>query len=209
MCQPPVAAAWANPETMTPVSAAMTPAKSTQARRVMEAEIAIEERGDEKARGGGGEVGVVERGKSSDGRRVETGPEESEKTGEADAAGGDGERRGEADLPDVEKTEPVAGAFGAVDFLEEGVAAASAREGCAELGPDEAVGDGDDGAEHPRPDGEPIASGGDDERQSDEGADADHLEHVEEDGGAKADAALRAVRWRDVGDRGFGSTMLR
>jgi hypothetical protein len=36
MCQPPVAAAWAKPETMTPAMAAMTPAKSTQARRVME-----------------------------------------------------------------------------------------------------------------------------------------------------------------------------
>ena len=158
------------------------------------AEIAIEERGDEKARGGGGKVGVVERGKSGDGRGVEAGPEESEKTGEADAAGGDGERRGEADLPDVEKTEPVAGAVGAVDLVEEGVAAAGARKSCAELGPDEAVGDGDDGAEHPRPDGEPIAGRGNDERQSDEGADADHLEHVEEDGGAKADAALEM--WR-------------
>jgi hypothetical protein len=36
MCQPPVAAAWANPETMTPASAAMTPAKSTQAMRATE-----------------------------------------------------------------------------------------------------------------------------------------------------------------------------
>ena len=36
MCQPPVAAAWAKPETMTPAMAAMTPANSTQARRVME-----------------------------------------------------------------------------------------------------------------------------------------------------------------------------
>ena len=153
-------------------------------------EIAIEERGDEKARGGGGEVGVVERGKSGDWRRIEIGPEKSEKTREADAARGDGERRSEADLPDVEKTEPVAGAAGAVDLLEESVAAAGARKGCAELGPDEAVGDGDDCAEDPSPDGEAIASGGNDEGQSDEGADADHLEHVEEDGGAKADAAL-------------------
>ncbi len=158
------------------------------------AEVAIEERGDEKTRGGGGEVGVVERGKSGDGRGVEVGPEDGEKTGEADAAGGDGKRRGEADLPDVEKTEPVAGALRAVDLLEECIAAAGARKGCAELGPDEAVGDGDDGAQHPGPDGETVAGGGDDERQGDEGADADHLKHVEEDGGAEADAALKGGR---------------
>jgi hypothetical protein len=132
----------------------------------------------------------MERGKRGDGSSVEAGPEDREKTGEADAAGGDGERRGEADLPHVEKTEPVAGAVGAVDLAEKGVAAAGAREGRAELGPDEAVGDGDGCAEHPGPDGEAIARGGDDERKGDEGADADHLEHVEEDGGAEADAAL-------------------
>ena len=84
----------------------------------------------------------------------------------------------------------MAGAFRAIDLFEECVAAAGAREGCAELGPDEAVGDGDDGTEYPRPYGEAIARGGDDERQGDEGADTDHFEHVEEDGGAEADAAL-------------------
>ena len=90
----------------------------------------------------------------------------------------------------VEKTEPAAGAFRAVDLFEEGVAAAGAWEGCSELGPDEAVGNRDDSAEHPGPDGEAIARGGDDERQGDEGADADHLKHVEEDGRAEADAPL-------------------
>ena len=154
------------------------------------AEVAIEERSDEETRGGGGEVGVVERGKRGDGSGSKLGPEDGEKAGEPDAAGGDRERCSEADLPDIEKAEPAAGAVRAVDLFEEGVAAACAWEGCAELGPDEAVGDGDDSAEHPGPDGEAIASGGDDERQRDEGADADHLQHVEEDGGAEADAAL-------------------
>src|SRR6266567_5441013 len=42
------------------------------------------------------------------------------------------------------------------------------------------------------------ARGGDDEGQGDEGADADHLKHVEEHGGAEADAALemRGGGWR-------------
>jgi len=39
----------------------------------------ILERGDEKTRRGGGEVGVVERGESGDGRGIEIGPEESKK----------------------------------------------------------------------------------------------------------------------------------
>ncbi len=154
------------------------------------AEVAIEKRGDEETRGGGSEIGVVDRGKRGDWSRAEVGPEDGEKTGEADAARSDGERRGEANLPDVEKTEPFAGAVGAVDLLNKRIAAARAREGRAELGPDEAVDDGDDGAEDPCPYGETITRGGDDERQSDEGADADHLQHVEEDGGAEADAAL-------------------
>ena len=155
------------------------------------ADVAIEKHGDEQAGSGGGEVGVVERGQRGDGRGVEAGPEDGEETGEADAAGSDRKRRGEADLPDIEKAEPVAGAFRAVDLAEKCIRAAGAREGCAELGPDEAVGDGDGGAEHPRPDGEPIACGGDDQRQRNEGTDADHLQHVEEDGGAEADAALK------------------
>ena len=36
MCQPPVDAAWAKPETMTPAMAVSTPANSTHARRVTE-----------------------------------------------------------------------------------------------------------------------------------------------------------------------------
>ncbi len=156
------------------------------------ADVAIEQRGDEKARGGGGEVGIVERGQRGDGRGVEAGPEDGEKSGETDAARSDGERRGEADLPDVEKAEPVSGAVGAVDLAEKCIRTTGAREGCAQLGPDQAVGDGDGGAEHPRPDGETIARGGDDQRQRDEGTDADHLQHVEEHGGAEADAALQS-----------------
>ncbi len=39
----------------------------------------------------------------------------------------------------------------------------------------------------------PRARCRDDERQSDERADADHLQHVEEDGGAQADAPLKIL----------------
>ena len=60
------------------------------------ADVAIEERGDQQTGGGGGEIGVVQRGQSGDGRGVEAGPEDREKTREADAARGDRERRSEA-----------------------------------------------------------------------------------------------------------------
>ena len=43
------------------------------------------------------------------------------------------------------------------------------------------------------------ARGGDDEGQGDEGANADHLKHVEEHGGAEAYAALEVRRTVGVG----------
>ena len=157
------------------------------------AEVAIEQRGDQQACGGGGEVGVVERGKGREGARIEARPEPGQEAGQADASGGDRERRGEAELPDVEEAEPVAGAVGAVDLAEEGVGAAGTGEGGAEFGPDQAVGDGDGGAQHPCPHREAEAGGGDDQGQGDERAHADHLQHVEEHGGAQADAAFEML----------------
>jgi hypothetical protein len=127
----------------------------------------------------------------SDGCRVDARPEDRKKSGETDAARSNRQRRGKADLPDIEKTEPVPCSLRAVNLAEKCVRTTCAREGCAELGPDQAVGDGDGGAEHPRPHGETIACGGDDQRQRNEGTDADHLQHVEEDGGAETDAALQ------------------
>ena len=166
------------------------------------ADVAIEQHGDEKARGGGGEVGVVERGQRGDGRGVEAGPEDGEKSGETDATRSDRQRRGESDLPDIEKAQPVPCALGAVDLAEKCIRTAGAREGCAQLGPDQAVGDSDGGAEHPRPDRQPESRSGDDQRQRDEGTDADHLQHVEEHGGAETDAALQPAGIAHVGIAG-------
>ena len=142
--------------------------------------------------GRGGEVGEMNGGQGCEGRGIKTLPEPGEKTGEADASGGNRKRGGKAQLPDVEEAEPVSGAIGSVDFAEEGVRATGAREGSAQLGPDQAVGHGDGGAQQPGPDGEMKSRGGDDEGQGDEGPDADHLKHVEENGGSKADAALKS-----------------
>ena len=155
-----------------------------------DAEATIKKHSDEKTGSGSGEVGVVESGQCCDGRAVDAGPEPGEEAGESDAAGGDGERGGETELPDVEEAEPVAGAIGAVDFAEKGVRSAGSRKGRSEFSPDEAVGDGDDGAEDPCPDGEAVSGCGNDEGKGDERAHADHLEHVEEHGRAQADAAL-------------------
>jgi len=165
------------------------------------AEIAIEQGHDEEAGCGRGEVGVVQGGESGEGSGFEAGPEPGEESREADASGGDGEGRGEAELPDEDEAEPVSGAIGRVDFAEKGVGSAGAGKGCAELGPYESVGDGDGGAQHPGPDGKAVARGCNDEREGDEGADADHLEHVEEHGGAESDAALEMYR---VVRDGFG-----
>ena len=155
------------------------------------AQVSVEEHGDQQAGSGSSEVGVVERRQCGDGRGVKVGPEDGEETREPNATRGDGERSGEADLPDVEKTEPVAKAVRAVDLAQKCIRTAGARKGCAKFGPDQAVSDGDDGAQHPRPDGEPVAGCGDDQRQRDEGTNADHLQHVEEHGRAQADAALK------------------
>jgi len=116
------------------------------------------------------------------GRGFEAGPEPREEAGETNASGGDGERRGKAKLPDIEEAQPVPRAVGAIDFAEECVGATGPREGCAEFGPYEAVCYGNGGAEEPGPYGKLVSGCGDDERERDEGAYADHLEHVEEDG---------------------------
>ncbi len=66
MCQPPVAAAWAKPETMTPAMAAMHAGKEHPGQARDGAEIAIEQRGDQQAGGRRGEVGVVQRGQGGE-----------------------------------------------------------------------------------------------------------------------------------------------
>ena len=83
--------------------------------------------------------------------------------------------------------------MGAVDFAEEGIGATGAWKGCAEFRPDQAIGNSNHRAEHPGPYREPVACRCDDQGQRDEGPDADHLKHVEEDGGAQADATLEGI----------------
>ena len=166
------------------------------------ADVAIEQHRDQQARCGGGKVRVVQRGQRSDGRGVEAGPEDREKSGEADASRSNRQRRSESDLPDIEKAQPVARALGAVDLAEKGIRTTGAREGRAEFGPDQAVGDSDGRAEHPRPNRQPESRSGDDQRQRDEGTDADHLQHVEEHSGAETDAALQPARIAHAGIAG-------
>ena len=166
------------------------------------ADVAIEQHRDQQAGCGGGKVRVVQRRQHGDGRGVEAGPKDREKSRKTDASRSDRQRRSESNLPHIEKAQPVARALGAVDLAEECIRTTGAREGRAEFGPDQAVGDGDGCAEHPRPDRQPKPRSGDDQRQRDEGTDADHLQHVEEHGGAKADAALEPARIAHAGIAG-------
>lgn len=113
---------------------------------------------------------------------------------EADGAAGDRERAGDEDLEEEEEAEELAEAA-LVDGAEIGVGASCLGEGGAELGPDEAVGEGEERAEDPAEHGLWATHGSDEERQGDEGADADHVEQVEGNGAAKREGA---------GQLGFG-----
>lgn len=79
-----------------------------------------------------------------------------------------------------------------VELPQEGVRASGIGEGCAKFSPDEAVAECDEGSEEPCPGGETCACGGQNDGQGDKRADADHLHHVESDGGGKAEAAREA-----------------
>src|SRR5882724_6515368 len=118
---------------------------------------------------------------------------------DADRAGRDGERRAERDLPDEEEGEELSPARGAIDALEILIGAAGLREGSAEFGPDETVANGEQRAEDPAKHGLRSAHRADDERQGDEGADADHVDHVED--GRVLHRELASELW---GDRGYG-----
>ena len=158
------------------------------------AQIAIEQRRDQQAGRGGGKVRVMERGQRGDRRGLQARPEHGQKAGEADAAGGDRKRRGEAELPDVEKAEPVAASLRAINLPEERIGTTGTRKRGAELGPDQPIGNGDSRAQNPRPHREPVAGRGNHQWQRDKGAHPDHLQHVEEHGRAQADAALESGR---------------
>ena len=110
--------------------------------------------------------------------------------GEAESAGGDTERRLKQRLPDVEEGHQAAEAIGTVGFAQENVAAACLRHGGAEFGPDAAIERREDGADDPREDALRAAHGADDERNDDEGADADHERHIQGGGFDEAQTAF-------------------
>ncbi len=133
------------------------------------------------------------------GVRAQGGPEPGGVLGEADASGGDGERGGDGELDDEEEAEEAAegcaagllsGCGAGVDGPEEVVGASGFGHGGAEFGPGEAVDEGEEGAEDPAEHGLGAAHGAEDEREGDEGADADHVEHVQRDGSAEREGAV-------------------
>ena len=152
-------------------------------------EIAVEEEdgeddsGDGYGGGGGGDEASEVPGVG--GKR---GGEVSGVLGEADASAGDGEGRGEDELEDEEEGEEAAEPAG-IDGAKEAVGAAGFGHGGAEFSPDEAVTDGEEGPEDPAEHGLGASHGGEEEGEGDEGADADHVEHVDGDGRAEGEGA--------------------
>jgi hypothetical protein len=145
---------------------------------------------------------------------AERGEEEGRVLAETDGSGGDGERRGETELEEEQERQQAAEAAG-IDDAEEVVGAAGGGEGGAEFGPDKAVAEGEKGAEDPAEHGLRAGHSGENQRQGDEGADADHVEQVEGDGSAEGERArelggrigVERTDWSSlpVGVEGFGS----
>ena len=98
---------------------------------------------------------------------------------ETDRSRSHDQRSTERELPDVEERDQTAGAAGSVDFTQEGVGAAGLRQCCSQLCPDQPIAKRESRAEYPAEHGLRTAHSSDDERQSDERADAHHLQHVE------------------------------
>ena len=166
-------------------------------------EVAVEEDdgeedggdGDERA-GSGGEPGGVRAEMEQVGRGVASQRriEPAGVLGETDASAGDGERCGDGELKDEEEgeepAEGVAALRAGVDGAEEVVGASGLGHGGAEFGPGEAVDEGEAGAQDPAEHCLRAAHRAEDERQRDEGADADHVEHVQGDGTAEREGAV-------------------
>lgn len=76
-----------------------------------------------------------------------------------------------------------------VDGAQEAVGATGFGHGGAEFGPDEAVTEGEERAEDPAEHGLRAAHGGEEEGEGDEGADADHVEHVDGHGAGEGKRA--------------------
>src|SRR5512146_27916 len=119
---------------------------------------------------------------------------------EADASGGDRHGGAERQLPNKQKGEQAAPSIRTEHFTKIAIGASGAGHSGAELSPDEAVADGEEGAEDPAEHRLRAAHGGDDEWNGDEGTDADHVDHVQRGRAPEPDLALK-VRPSGVGLR--------
>ena len=87
-----------------------------------------------------------------------------------------------------------------VNNAQEVVGATRLGHGRTKFGPDKSVAEREAGAEDPAEHGLRAAHRGEDQRQRDERADADHVEHVERDRAGQAEAAREG--WRGSGGDG-------
>ncbi len=114
---------------------------------------------------------------------------------ESDGAGGKAERGLDERLPHEQEGHQAAHAAGAIRFPQEDVAAAGQGHGRAQLRPYKAIEQGEHGAGGPSKQALRAAHSLDDQGNDDEGADADHFDHVERDGFFEAKSALERATW--------------
>jgi hypothetical protein len=122
--------------------------------------------------------------------------------GEADRPGRDVERPVQQGLPQEEKGEHVAQAPFAEQTAQIGIGSARMRHGGAQFGPDEAVAQRNEGAQHPADQGLGAAHGGNGQGNGDERTDSDHVEDVGRQAAPQADGPFgcrgqgRIREWR-------------
>ena len=120
------------------------------------------------------------------------------------------DRRGEDEAPDAEEVlghrqdrhdehrmqlHHPAEALRPINLFQIFVGPASARHGRAQFGDYQAVADGKRRTENPSDERLRTVHRGNHQRQRDEWADADHVQHVQRDGTAEAHAADQILRW--------------
>ncbi len=128
--------------------------------------------------------------------RAEARHEHGEVVREADAARRHRQRRGEEDLEEKEEGDQSPEA--AVGVAEKRVRAARRRQLRGELGGDEAVANGEQAADDPGEHRAAAAHFFEDERDRDEGADPDHVDHVQRDAAPQPNFAFELRHARSL-----------
>ncbi len=167
-------------------------------------QISIKQRRHQQASSRSGEVSIVQPRQRCERRMFQSRPEPRQKARQPDATGRNRKRRRKAQLPHVQKAQPVPGALRPVNLAQKRIRPARARKCRAQFSPHQSVRNSDRRAQQPRPHRKPVARRRNDQRQRDERPHADHLQHVEQHRGTKPDAPFESARfaWNRVSGDG-------